>query len=141
MSDLYFAGRALVQQLNCAKGLACTILAVQDLDSSPNVFAFLLNELWISNTGLPTVSTNFEMFYPTVSPKCITYLRKDLNHHPTIVSSYDISIISIQIHTHLRPAELLNVYASKTDMFIQLATTHSSLSKCAIMSDFNEHSA
>lgn len=83
------------------------------------------------------------MFYPTISPKCVIYVRKDLDLHPTIILSFSDSILSLGIDTHLGPIELVNIYAFKPDTFIQQAVTHPSppLSKCIIMGDFNMHNA
>lgn len=129
-----------MQQLNCTKGQVSTISVTQDLEFSSNILVHRFNESWIFNTGLSPVSTNYETFYFTVSPKYVTYVRKDLDLRPTIILSFSNSILSLQIHTHLGSIELVNVYASKPDTSIQWATTHSHFGKCIIMGDFNIHS-
>lgn len=107
-----------MQELYYAKGQASTISAIQDLDSSSNILT-LLNEPWISNTGLLLVSANYKMFYPTTSPKCITCIKKELNLHPSVLSSYDDSILSLWNYTHLGLVGIVNVYISKPNSFFQ----------------------
>lgn len=83
MSHIHLTGIAKAQQLNCVNGPATTISAIEEADSSTNIIFLFLQEPWITNSGQPPSSINYDIFtLPGPRPQCATYIRKSLNLQP-----------------------------------------------------------
>ena len=65
-----------VQLLNCARGQATTISALQDFSRKTQNLICLLQEPWYDRHGHPPTLPNFDLLTPTpLKPKCATYVR------------------------------------------------------------------
>src|SRR3978361_592565 len=65
-----------VQLLNCARGQATTISALQDFARKTENLICLLQEPWCDRHGNPPSLPGFNTFTPSpLKPRCVTYIR------------------------------------------------------------------
>lgn len=140
MSNIHLTGIDKVQQMNCAKGQASTTSAINNIDNSTDVLILLMKEPWITSTGQPPHSKNYDMLLPTNNyPKCPTYVRKQIGLRRFIHKKDSDSILSTIIHINHRPMEITNVYTPTKSEVTPFLVNHIPLPNAYIAEDINAH--
>lgn len=98
MSHIHLTSIDKAQQLNCTTGNASTLSAVEQADFSSDVLNLLLEDPWLTNSREPPSAVNYHLLTPPgITPRCATYIRKDLQLNPRIDAHHNESILSVII--------------------------------------------
>lgn len=140
MSHIHLTGIAKVQQLNCATGKASTLSAINDLDTSTDTLVLILQEPWLTNSGQPPSSTNYDLFLPPgKNPRCATYTRKDLGLNARRIAHHKQTIVSVAIDLPQTTMEIINIYAPSGNETNSFLTNYTPTTNALIGGDFNVH--
>jgi hypothetical protein len=89
-----------VQLLNCARGQATTISALQDFARKTENLICLLQEPWCDRHGNPPSLPGFDIFTPSpIKPRCVTYIRRTPGLTATTVFTAQDSFLATTITT------------------------------------------
>jgi hypothetical protein len=132
-----------VQLLNCARGQATTISALQDFARHNENFILLLQEPWIDRHGHPPTLPGFDVFTPTPKkPRCVTYVR----HTPGLIATTTFtardSFLGITITTtqNQKAFTLFNFYSpGRPEPLAAILPTIKLPADCLLMGDLNAH--
>jgi len=134
-----------VQLLNCAKGQATTISAIQDFANKPENLICLLQEPWCDRHGLPPQHPDFDSFTPTPNrPKCVTYVRRTPGLTTTTTftaqDSFLVTKITYTQNTARKTFSLLNFYSpGKPDHLAAILPTLIPPTDSILLGDLNAH--
>lgn len=129
-----------MKQLNCNKGKTTTISAIQDIDTSTDIIFLLLQDPWLTIlVQLPSSDLYDLILPPRDSPRCATYVKKDLNLNPRTLASANQSILSIFVDIADTIIELINVYAPSGIAANQFLEDHRRFDNSGISGDLNYH--
>jgi len=134
-----------VQLLNCARGQATTISALQDFAKNPENLILLLQEPWYDKHGHPPTLPDFNNFTPTpIKPRCVTYVRRTpgLTARTSFTaqdSFLGTTITSIQNSTTIT-FTLYNFYSpGRPEPIARLLPSIPVPKECILMGDLNAH--
>lgn len=140
MWHIVATGIAEVEQLNCAKDKASTILVNHNIETSTEVFILRLEKPSITENEQPPKAVKYEMFSAcSDKPKYPTYVRKDLGcalH--SIIRSQDC-ILAIAVLINDNHMKFIDVYASNKVEAPAFLATHHPLRDSLLAGDFNAH--
>jgi len=132
-----------VQLLNCARGQATTISALQDFAQKPENLIFLLQELWCDRHGNPPSLAGLDTYFPLpTKPRCVTYV-----HHtpgltaPTVFTAFD-SFLGTTITTvhNQNSFTLYNFYSpGRPEALAAILPSLKLPTNCLLMGDLNAH--
>jgi len=134
-----------VQLLNCAKGQATTISALQDFAQHNENLILLLQEPWTARHGRPPALPDFDTFSPTpLKPKCVTYVRRSPGLTATTTFTAQDSFLGTTITSTLQSKTttftLFNFYSpGRAEPIAKLLPTIPVPKECILMGDFNAH--
>src|SRR3978361_1298739 len=103
-----------VQLLNCARGQATTISALQDFARKTENIICLLQEPWCDRHGNPPSLPGFDIFTPSpIKPRCVTYVRRTPGLTVTTVFTAQDSFLGTTITTahNQKTFTLFNFYS------------------------------
>src|SRR3978361_1807993 len=105
-----------VQLLNCARGQAMTISALQEFSRKPENLICFIQEPWCDRHGNPPSLPNFDLFTPIpTQPKCATYIRHTQSLTATMTftsgSSFPGTTIRSTYQTNTTTFTLFNLYS------------------------------
>jgi len=134
-----------VQLLNCARGQATTISALQDFTKKPENLICLLQEPWYDRHGHPPILPGFDSFTPTpIKPKCVTYVRRISGLTATTTFTAHDSFLGTTI-TSVRNSTtitftLFNFYSpGRAEPIARLIPSIPVPKECILMGDLNAH--
>lgn len=140
MSDIHLTSIAKLQQLNCNKGQTTTTSAIQEIDSSSNTIFLLLQDPWLTNSGQPPSSNQYDLLRPPGNtPRYPTYVRKHLRLDTGIHAHYKLCILSIVVEIADRTIEIMNVYAPSTQEGNHFLKNHHPHSNTIRLGDISCH--
>jgi len=132
-----------VQLLNCARGQATTISALQDFARKPKNIICLLQEPWCDRHGKPPSLPGFDTFTPSpVKPKCVTYIRHTPGLSATTVFTTQDSFLGTAITSSYtqKTFTLFNFYSpGRAEPLATILPTLKLPNDCLLMGDFNAH--
>jgi ribonuclease HI len=132
-----------VQLLNCARGQATTISALQDFARKPESIICLLQEPWCDRHGNPPSLPGFDTFTPSpVKPKCVTYIRHTSGLSATTVFTAQDSFLGTAITSsyNQKTFTLFNFYSpGRAEPLAAILPTLKLPNDCLLMGDFNAH--
>jgi ribonuclease HI len=134
-----------VQLLNCARGLATTISALQDFARKNENLILLLQEPWTDRHGHPPVLPEFDTFTPIpLKPKCVTYVRRTPGLTATTIFTAQDSFLGTTItstqNSKTTTFTLLNFYSpGRAEPIARLLPTIPVPKECILMGDLNAH--
>jgi hypothetical protein len=107
-----------ILSLNCAKGKATTLEALNYASTHLDYNIILLQEPYLNTQKPPPPLTNFQLFYPPRSPKsrlnCATYVRTSANLQPSVTFTHSTSFLGITIKTSQHPLTIYDFYSPGT---------------------------
>ena len=129
-----------VQLLNCARGQATTISALQDFARKPENIICLLQEPWCDRHGKPPSLPGFNTFTPSpVKPKYVMYIR---GLSATTVFTAQDSFLGTAITSSYtqKTFTLFNFYSpGQVEPLAEILPTLKLPNDCLLMGDFNAH--
>jgi len=132
-----------VQLLNCARGQATTILALQDFARKHKNLICLLQEPWCDRHGNPRSLPGFDTFTPTpIQPRCATYVRLTPGLTATTAFTAQDSFLGTTITTlhALKTFTLFNFYSpGRAEPLAAILPTLKPPNDCILMGDLNAH--
>jgi len=132
-----------VQLLNCARGQATTISALQDFARKPENLICLLQEPWCDRHGNPPSLPGFDAFTPSpIKPRCVTYVRRTPGLTATTAFTSQDSFLGTTITTsHDRKTfTLFNFYSpGRAEPLATILPTLKPPNDCILMGDLNAH--
>jgi len=132
-----------IQLLNCARGQATTISALQDFSQKPENLICLLQELWVDRDGNPPSLPGFDIFTPSpAKPRCMTYVRHAPGLTTTTVFTAQDSFLGTTITTshNQQTFTLFNFYSSGwAEPLAAILPTLKLPTDCILMGDLNAH--
>jgi hypothetical protein len=132
-----------VQLLNCARGQATTISALQDFAKKPENLICLLQEPWCDRHGNPPSLPGFDIFTPTLpKPRCVTYVRHTHGLTATTVFTAQDSFLGTMITTshNQKTFTLFNFYSpGRAEPLADILPTFKLPNDCLLMEDLNAH--
>ena len=131
-----------VQLLNCARGQATTISALQDFARHNENLILLLQEPWIDRHGNSPSLPSFDTFTPMPrKPRCATYVR----HTPGLTATITFTATNLFLGTtittpHDQEFTLLNFYSpGRAEPLAAILPTIHLPGNCIQMGDLNAH--
>jgi hypothetical protein len=104
-----------ILSLNCAKGKATTLEALNYASTHPNYNIVLLQEPYLNSHKLPPPLNNFQLFYPPPPPgqkiTCATYVCTSADLQPSVAFTHGASFLGVTIKTSQHPLTLYNFYS------------------------------
>ena len=132
-----------VQLLNCARGQATTISALQDFFQKPENLICLLQEPWVDRHGNPPSLPGFDIFTPSpTKPRCVTYVRHAPGLTATTVVTAQDSFLGTTITTshNQQTFTLFNFYSpGRAEPLAAILPTLKLPTDCILMGDLNAH--
>ena len=132
-----------VQLLNCARGQATTISALQDFARKTENLICLLQEPWYDRHGNPPSLPGFDTFTPSpIKPRCATYVRRTPGLTATTVFTAQDSFLGTTITTShdLKTLTLFNFYSpGRAEPLAAILPTFKPPNDCILMGDLNAH--
>src|SRR3978361_834044 len=132
-----------VQLLNCARGQATTISALQDFARKTENLICLLQEPWYDRHGNPPSLPGFDTFTPSpIKPRCATYVRRTPGLTATTVITAQDSFLGTTITTShdLKTLTLFNFYSpGRAEPLAAILPTFKPPNNCILMGDLNAH--
>jgi hypothetical protein len=132
-----------VQLLNCARGQATTISALQDFARKPENIICLLQEPWCDRHGNPPSLPGFDTFTPTpTKPRCVTYVRHTSGLIATTVFTAQDSFLGITVTmpNTQKKFTLFNFYSpGRPEPLATILPTLNLPMDCLLMGDLNAH--
>jgi len=134
-----------MQLLNCARGQATTISALQAFACKTENLICLLQEPCIDRHGHPRTLPNFDTFSPTpLKPKCVTYVRRTPGLTVTTTFMAQDSFLGTTItstqNSKTTTFTLFNFYSpGRAEPLARLLPTIPVLKECILMGDLNAH--
>ena len=132
-----------VQLLNCARGQATTISALQDFARKPENLIFLLQEPWCDRHGNPPSLPGFDTFFPSpTKPRCVTYVRHTPGWTATTVFTASDSFLGTTITTvhNQKSFTLYNFYSpGRPEPLAAILPSLKLPTDCLLMGDLNAH--
>ena len=131
----------MILSLNCARGEASTYEVLSFVSQNPMYCIVLLREPWLNANNEPPPLFAFDMFMPTsMYSKCVTYIRKSANLHPTPVFSESDSFLGISLHTLSFSFTMYNFYSpGRQHAICHLFHSFQPNTNSLICGDFNSH--
>jgi len=133
------------QLLNCARGQATTISALQEFAQKHENLILLLQEPWLDRHGHPPSLPGFDTFCPIpIKPKCVTYVRRTPGLTATMIFTSQDSFLGTTItSTHNSKTiafTLFNFYSpGRAEPLARLLSTIPVPKECILMGDLNAH--
>src|ERR1700738_2709829 len=128
---------------NCAKGHATTVSILQSASADHQCLFLLLQEPWLEPSGSPPHHPNFDCYYPTKKPRCVTYVRKHRSIDTHTSFSHSNSYIGLSVSLPNQDNfTIYNFYSpGRSQSFVDLITTRNFIpaSPSVIIGDFNSH--
>jgi len=132
-----------VQLLNCARGQAMTISALQDFSQKPENLICLLQEPWVDRHGNPPSLPGFDIFTPSpTKPRYVTYVRHAPGLTATTVFTAQDSFLGTTITTshNQQTFTLFNFYSpGRAEPLAAILPTLKVPTDCLLMGDLNAH--
>jgi ribonuclease HI len=134
-----------VQMLNCARGQATTISALQEFARKTENIVCLLQEPWVDRHGNPPSLPNFDLFTPVpMQPKCATYVRRIKGLTATTTFASDASFLGTTItstyQTTTTTFTLFNLYSpGRPEPLASILDDIQLPKNCILIGDFNAH--
>jgi hypothetical protein len=132
-----------VQLLNCARGHATTISALQDFARKPENLICLLQEPWCDRHGNPPSLPGFDIFAPSpMKPRCVTYVRHTSGLTANTVFTAKDSFLGTTITTsyNQKTFTLFNFYSpGRAEPLAAILPTLKLPNDCLLMGDLNAH--
>jgi len=132
-----------VQLLNCARGQATTISALQDFAQKPENLICLLQEPWCDRHGNPPSLPGFDTFTPSpTKPKCVTFIRHTSGLSATTVFSTQDPFLGTTITSshNQKSFTLFNFYSpGRAEPLAAILPTLKLPNDYLLMGDLNAH--
>jgi hypothetical protein len=132
-----------VQLLNCARGQATTISALQDFAQKTENLICLLQEPWCDRHGNPPSLPGFDTFTPSpTKPRCVTYVRHTSGLTANTVFTAQDSFLGTTITTshNQKTFTLFNFYSpGRAEPLAAILSTIKLPNDCLLMGDLNAH--
>src|SRR3978361_75087 len=134
-----------VQLLNCARGQATTISALQEFSRKPENLICLIQEPWCDRHGNPPSLPNFDLLTPIPpQPKCATYVRRIQGLTATTTFTSGTSFLGTTITStyqmNTTTFTLFNLYSpGRPEPLASIINTIQLPKNCILMGDFNAH--
>ncbi|MDX6284387.1 MAG: hypothetical protein QOH03_5458 [Kribbellaceae bacterium] len=132
-----------VQLLNCARGQATTISALQEFSRKTENLICLLQEPWCDRHGSPPSLPGFNIFTPTpIKPRCVTYVRHTPGLIATTVFTAQDSLLGITVTMprNTKKFTLFNFYSpGRPEPLATILPTLKLPTDCLLMGDLNAH--
>lgn len=120
--------------------MASTISAINDINTSPDVYFLLLQVPYLFNNGEPPATPHYDLFLPPGNnTKCATYVRKNLNLSPRITKHSKSVILAIVVNIQNTEIELLNVYTLMGKEATNFLRSHIPHRNTIMSGDFNSY--
>jgi len=132
-----------VQLLNCARGQATTISALQDFARKTENVICLIQEPWCDRNGNPPSMPGFDTFTPTpTKPRCVTYVRHTSGLIATTTFTAMDSFLGTTITTPRdgKKFTLFNFYSpGRPEPLADILPAIKLPTDCILMGDLNAH--
>src|SRR3978361_18403 len=134
-----------VQMLNCARGQATTISALQEFARKTENIVCLLQEQWVDRHGNPPSLPNFDLFTPVpTQPKCAIYVRRTMGLTATTTFALEAYFLGTTLtSTYQTPKTtftLFNLYSpGRPEPLASILDDIQLPKNCILMGDFNAH--
>ena len=131
----------MILSLNCARGESSTYAALSFVLKNPQYCIIAIQEPWLNMNHEPPPANGFDMFIPVPTyPKCVIYIRKSSQLHPTLVFSESDSFLGIRLSSRQCTFTVYNFYSpGRQHAICHLFHSFQPDPNCIICGDFNSH--
>ena len=131
-----------IHSLNCARSMATTTLAIQNMVNSDFTSILCLQELPITKTGFPPTHPDLVVFTCGKNSKVATYVKNNISYKTSTSFTFENTVIGIRVESpDITPFTVYNIYSKggRDKSVASLTEVLRPDPSCILIGDFNCH--